>query len=146
MTYQREPDPCATLKARGTDRYLEARDPMLAHALEAHGREWRPDLQARLDLRRDDAQGLPGVELTTLEHSIEWPDGTGRAVFRQWWISRESRWNAEMHMHPIPDTLANALEGRSLTDVVGAPGAGAWRVAAVEVVPGVHTRLSLTRE
>lgn len=137
----------------GLDRRLVDRDPMVAHAFAAHLRDWRPDLEAKVELRRNDARGLPGVDLSTLEHTIEWPDGDGRAVFHQkwidrstrWWEARASGWTATLHMRPLPDTLAMALVGGSLAQVVDAPGAEAWTVTHAEVQGGLETRLELTR-
>lgn len=136
----------------GMDRVLLDRDPMLAAAMLAHGADWRPDLQALTQLRRDDGRRLPGIELRTLEHRLEWPAGTGRAVFHvEWKESREpygprtTNWVARFHMMPLPETIALAVTGRTLDTVIDAEGADAWRVDEVETVPGFSSTLKLSR-
>lgn len=137
----------------GLDRRLVDRDPMVAHAFAAHLRDWRPELEAKVSLTRNDARGLPGVELSMLEHSIEWSDGDGRATFRQkwvdgssrWWEKRESGWTATLHMRALPDTIAMALAGEPLSRVIDAPGAEHWMVSGAEVVGDTHTKLTLER-
>lgn len=139
------------------DKMLHDRDPVLAAALIAHGKDWRPDLVPVLELPRDDAQRLPAISLRTLEHRIEWAEGNGQAVFSQRWIDedrsrwlrdgrQQAGWRAEFHMSPLPETLANALVGRTLRDVIDAPGAEAWRITTSTVVPGVKTTLGLVRK
>lgn len=129
---------------------IALRDPMLAAALDAHGHQWRPDLTPLTQLPRDDRRKLPGVELRTLEHRIEWPNGDGRAVHKQKWVQNDGRggqsgWRASFHMAPLPETLGLALIGRTLDHVIGAPGAEAWVVTDVLTVPGVQSMLTLGR-
>lgn len=140
-----QPVPLETLEERGRPSYLMQRDPMLAKALEKHGAEWRPDLHAKLELPRNDEKGLPGIVLTTLEHTMEWPHGTDRAIWKQWWNSRQGHWHCQMTLQPLPETMAAAIEGRCLSDVIDAPGADAWTIASVDLVTGVHTQLTMRR-
>lgn len=132
------------------DPLLQSRDPILAAAVAAHGAEWRPDLQARLTLHRDDERRLPGVEMSSLEHRIEWRIGTGKAVLLVKWVmndgaGRRSHWHGEFHMGPMPETLATALDGRSLDHLIDADGAGAWRIASISGPASFGVILSLER-
>lgn len=137
--------PLETMGEEGTPSYLEQRDPMLAHALRLHGREWRPDLSERLEIPRRDDLKLPGVVVTTLEHSLEWPDGNGVALYRQRWQAKIGEWQSDLTMRAMPDAIAMAIMGHPLTDVINAPGAEAWIVEKVELVPEQKTILILGR-
>jgi len=136
----------------GMDPVLLDRDPMLAAAVLAHGEQWRADLTACLELKRDDARRLPGIEVRVLGHRIEWPNGGGRAVHAQKWQQSfepgrksQSGWVATFTMEPLPETIGLALVGQTLDRVIDAEGADAWRIAEVTIVPGLHTEMKLER-
>ena len=141
----RHPDPMETLDRRSDPALLLERDPLLWHALRLHGRTWDQRVAARLDVPRDEAAGLPRLEVSSLSHRIVWRDLADGAVMDMWWISRRGGWKAQLTLPVLPDALTTALEGRTLDAVIDAPGADAWRIASVEVSDGVQVQLVLER-
>lgn len=137
--------------AKMLDIRLMDRDPMLAAAMYAHGKEWRPDLKPSLEITRDDARKLPGITIRSLEHSLEWPNGPAkRAVYRSRWVDDtrygdKAGWRSEFHMGSIPEVIASALIGKPLSNVINAEGADKWRIQSVDVVPGIATKMVLER-
>jgi hypothetical protein len=141
----RHPDPLETMDRRSDPMLLMERDPLLWHALRLHGRTWNQAETAKLEIQRDEAAGLPRVEVSSLSHRIVWRDMTDGAVLDMWWISRRGGWKAQLTLPCLPDAISGALEGRTLDAVIDVPGANAWRVATVEVTDGVQVKIVLER-
>lgn len=128
---------------------LMDRDPMLLHAVAAHGGEWRPDLQPVTSYTMDDARGLPEVQIRTTRHQMAWRTPWGLVRRDQKWRNgpyAETGWHATATIPDgLPETMLTVLPGRPLSDVVQLPGAEAWLVESVTRVPSFHVDLLLKR-
>lgn len=125
------------------------RDPMLFHAVAAHGGEWRPDLRDTTSYAMDANRKLPEIEIRTLRHQMAWrtPDGLFRR--NQEWCSgpyAPTGWSATATAPDMwPEIVLADLPGRRLADVVDLAGADAWVIEAAVRVPGFQVDLVLRR-
>lgn len=129
---------------------LMDRDPMLMHAVNAHGGEWRPDLESTTNYASDQERGLPDVQIRVQRHQITWQTPAGRVMRYQEWMNsayqRKEGWHATATVpDQIPETILIALIGRPLSAVIDLPGADAWIVEATARVPNFHIDLVLRR-
>lgn len=127
------------------------RDPMLALAVAAHAKEWRPDLTPHLRCAMDETRRLPEVSVRNAEHQIVWPTPTGSVRTQQEFLSDPRRGAAHWHATATlpdgwPDVVVVAMAGRGLEEIVDLPGADAWRIARSERVPGIQVTLVLERK
>ena len=128
---------------------LLERDPMLAHAVLAHGGEWRPDLDPITNFAMNAERGLPEIQIHTTRHQMTWQTARGLIRRNQEWRNgayAPTRWVATATIPDgWPETVLTALPGRTLDAVIDLPGACAWVVTDMARVPNFHVDLVIER-
>jgi len=127
---------------------IRDRDPILAAALAAHGREWRPDLANSLTVPPDDVRNLPSIRLRSLDHELTWSSGDELIVLHQQWRTMEpgrEGWSTRLTTPALPETVTAALEGRGMRSVIDVPGAEAWVIEKTETFTEIQTVMTLVR-
>lgn len=117
------------------DSVLMDRDPMLAHAVAAHGAAWRPDLQSIMELRDAGTIDRPSVTLRAYDHRLHCQTGEHQTIVTQRWREFSHwKWGWDVTLTTTArfcETVGGALVGRTLDAVIGAPGASAWLIEDV---------------
>lgn len=128
---------------------LFERDPMLMHALEAHGAARSVDPTGIVNLMADARTGAPEIELTPVRHQIVWRTAQGFVRRDQQWVDYagiEPSWHPTATFPDIwPESVLAALPGRTLASLVDLPGSDAWEVVVATRVPGFHVDALLSR-
>lgn len=123
------------MKTRHLDPVLHDRDPMLAHAVAAHGAAWRPDLQSIMQLADAGTVDRPSVTLRAYDHRLHWQTGDAQVILTQRWREfSHGRWGWDVTLTTTArfcDTVGGALVGRTLDALIDAPGASAWLIEDV---------------
>lgn len=123
------------------DPALLDRDPMLAHALAAHGAKWSHG-QTYLSLPGRGDATLPEVTLRVFDHRLQWRHGDALTIATQ--RHKEVRhgvwtWETMVSTGALPDAMSCALLGRTLDALLDVPGADAWLID--DVVAGAGSTL-----
>ncbi len=128
---------------------LFERDPMLMHALEAHGAARSVDLTGIVNLMADARRRAPEIELTPMRHQIVWRTAQGFVRRDQQWVDYagvEPSWHPTATFADVwPESVLAAVAGRRLDALLDLPGADAWEMVVATRVPGFHVDVLLSR-